>query len=742
MSITKNQAVSNFNDGNKLYKVGLFKEALEQYQKATENDPTSYDAHFCIAKTRLRLKECNAGTTYFKKYLELIPKAKQGDYVLALSNILLEENKPLEALKLTESIDVQFTEEQTFKYLTLLLANGKTKEAIHKILNLKDKSKISIGYSKVLEDQTIPEKIITELKKDNIIPRFFNTVKKVQLLKNAEIQHKEYNKLIEEVSSKLSELRKNKNSNYISEFEASDKLIEKAQSLLAKQTETILKTKNFASTKKLITILEQTKYDSKITNNLTKELNRKEKSQSQKTLKIAGISIASIVILSLAGYFGYNSYQKSEAREYTLRNATINSYTNYLNKYGSDKEIDKLREDKLYEVAITTNNGKDFAQLSRNYPNSKYLRTINIAFGDIKGVSMRSYGLGDINQNTDVTGGKTLRFKAPIGSKVGYTITKTNNIPINRVFTVSEDLNITENFELEKELVFSESFNSNKNSWNTFDNSKKVYGRTKNKGVQISNGELQLFNEISENQFTYSSVNTKHTNNNGNFELETSISRNNQDRGTFVMFGMSNRAFNYIAITKSGTYQYGYNDWNNKSDSWVVLSNGWKRNNAIRTGNYDTNTIKISKTGDTFTFYINDNFIGTMPKKRWYGNRIGFGINDRTSSKINSISISKKKNRLPTQFIKGNTYFCWVDELNVRSNATKKGEIIKTIKLAEPVRLKGGIGAKTVNATFKGIFSPEKYYEVELLDGTIGWVHGGTLNEIPSDKTIDFKTYQ
>lgn len=160
MSAIKNQAITHFNDGNKLYKINLFKEALEQYQKAIENDPTFYDAHFCIAKTELRLKEFNAGINHFSKYVHLIPKGKQGAYILALSNILIEENKPLEALKLTESIDVQFTEEQTFKYLPLLLANGKTKEAIHKVLNLKDKSKISIGYSKVLEDQTIPEKII------------------------------------------------------------------------------------------------------------------------------------------------------------------------------------------------------------------------------------------------------------------------------------------------------------------------------------------------------------------------------------------------------------------------------------------------------------------------------------------------------------------------------------------------------------------------------------------------------
>jgi tetratricopeptide (TPR) repeat protein len=338
MSAIKNQAITHFNDGNKLYKINLFKEALEQYQKAIENDPTFYDAHFCIAKTELRLKEFNAGINHFSKYVHLIPKGKQGAYILALSNILLEENKPLEALKLTESIDVQFTEEQTFKYIPLLLANNKTAEAIHKVLNLKDKSKISIGYSKVLEDQTIPEKTITELKKDNIIPRFFNTVKKVQILKNAGIQHKEYKNLIEEVSSKLSELRINKNSNYVSELEASDEIIAKAQSILEKQTDVILKTKNFASSKKLITILVQTKYDSAKTNNLTKELNRKEKSKSQKTIKIAGIAIASVVILSLVGYFGYNSYQKSEAREYALRNATINSYTNYLNKYGSDKK--------------------------------------------------------------------------------------------------------------------------------------------------------------------------------------------------------------------------------------------------------------------------------------------------------------------------------------------------------------------------------------------------------------------
>lgn len=54
----------------------------------------------------------------------------------------------------------------------------------------------------------------------------------------------------------------------------------------------------------------------------------------------------------------------------------------------------------------------------------------------------------------------------------------------------------------------------------------------------------------------------------------------------------------------------------------------------------------------------------------------------------------------------------------------------------------GNVGKKKINATFKGVFSPDHYYKVELVDGTIGWVHGGALKSLPTQNQINFDVYK
>jgi hypothetical protein len=204
------------------------------------------------------------------------------------------------------------------------------------------------------------------------------------------------------------------------------------------------------------------------------------------------------------------------------------------------------------------------------------------------------------------------------------------------------------------------------------------------------------------------------------------------------LFDATDRAFSYAGYagaTNNSQFNLGHNNWNDSSNNWISYVGGWTKNTY---GKEDA-TLSIRKENNKVYYSINGALAAESTLKKKYGNKIGFHSTPDTKTRIDYLVINKINKKPKTQFIKGNTYFCWVDELNVRSNATKKGEIITTIKLAEPVRFKGGIGEKTVNATFKGIFSPEKYYEVELLDGTIGWVHGGALNAIPSDKNIDFK---
>lgn len=737
---SKEQSIINFNDANKLYKGNLYKEALEQYKKAVKYDPAFYDAHFCIAKCMLRLDNTDEALSYFNKYVGLIPKDKLGNYIFSLMTILKDSGHVRKALNLVKNFNVTFNEKQQLDYGILNLSYGDYNNALHTLLNY-DKNKVNIFYDKVINDKSVSDEIKNKLNESKSVPLFFNAIKRIKTLKSVGINNKDLLNLISKAQEELIAIKESNPIN-ISKLDNVYETIAEAQIVIDKQSELLIKTDNLSNVKPLISVLAQTGYNKIRVNELKKKADAINSAKRNKSLKVGGIAAAAVLILGLAGYFGYNAYAKSSAKNSAIQSNSIYALNNFISTYGKDTEIDKLREKKFYEIAVKSNDAKDFAGLSRNYPNSKFLRKIEVKFSGSNSVSRRSYGLGNTNQNTDVQGGKNLIFKAPIGSKVGYSLSAPNSVPMTREFTVTEDLVLNETIVPSKELVFSDSFKSNKYNWSTFNNSTVKYGKTKNKGVKISNGELQLFNELNENQFTYSSIYTSKISRKSDFEIETSITRNDNDRGSFIMFGMGNRAFNYFAINKSGNYQYGYNDWNSKNDNWVALSNGWKYSNAIKKGKYDTNTLKVTKTEDVFTLYINNDYIGTMPQKRWYGNRIGFGINDRTNIRINSVDIYKRKNRVKTNFVKDEVYYCWVDELNVRNNDTKKGQILTTIKLAEPVNFTGNVGKKIVNATFKGIYSPDYYYEVELVNGTKGWVHGGALKSLPSEEKIDFSKYQ
>ena len=253
---------------------------------------------------------------------------------------------------------------------------------------------------------------------------------------------------------------------------------------------------------------------------------------------------------------------------------------------------------------------------------------------------------------------------------------------------------------------------------------------------------MSVYNELNENKFTYSTIDLHNLKKNFDFEITTEIKRNKIDKGVFLIFGATKRAFNYIAFDET-KFLYGYNNWDKESDAWVKKNGNWQRSNAINGGYNDSNLLKVVKNSNAIKYYINGTFIGEMPLERWYGNRIGIGVNSITAAKAKNLVVKKILTATPTKLIKENsTYFCWIDELNVRHKGSKNGQVLTTIKNGDPVRFLGISGNDDVTATLKGIYSPHKYQKVELKDGTIGWVHGGGLKQIPSQLPIDFELYK
>lgn len=736
MSNSKQQAIVHFNNGGKFYKTNLYKEALEQYQKSFEADPTFFDVHFPISKTLIKLQLIQKGIEHFKKYEGFIPLAKKTRYALGIAGVLIDEKANHEALSLLEFLNLDFDEEQVIIFITVLVANNKIVDSIDRLINLQDEDKIHSGYKSILANKNLPETSLNRLKEGNIIPRYLKAKDMVNILEAVEIKHKEYSTIITQISNGIKEIKENKHTSYIDRISKVEQGILSAQQILSQKIGNILKSKKIGLAKQLLPVLKDTEFDEKEIEIHRDNIKKLQKKKNSKYLTLGKWTSLTLGIACIVFYFAYTSIEKSKAYNRAIKIGTIEVFTDFLESYGDDAEIHRLREERLYKLALIGNTGNNINKLVKHYPRSKFLKSISVTVPDSI-ASTYFYGIG--TQKIELNGQNSIL--APIGCKVRYRIEAADKVPLTKTFVVVDDMKISEVLTDYKTLVLEENFHDNSNNWSIFSESKRVYGKDKRKGVSIIGGTLKLYNENRESNFTLSTIYLPQIGRNDDFEIVTSIQNGDSNNGVFLLFGATKRAFNYIGISERN-YLFGYNNWDKSKDKWVKKSQGWQRGNSINNGDYTINTINVKKNSSAVQFSINSQYIGEMPFERWYGRRVGFGINDNTKVEVKDLKVYRVNKNPRTDFKNGNVYFCWVNELNVRTDGSTKGEIITTIKEGDPVKYLGEIGKKEVRATFKKVYSPDYYYKVELLDGTAGWVHGGALRGLITEKPLDFEKFK
>ncbi|WP_299208171.1 SH3 domain-containing protein [uncultured Dokdonia sp.] len=741
MSDIRNKAIEHFSDGNQMYKVDSFEKALNKYYEVIEIDPTFYNAHFWISKTLIQLKEIEKGIEYFQKHNHLFPKLKSEKYILQLSKILSAKGKHSDALTIIELLDSNSIKKHVFEYVSILLSNNNKQDAIHTLLSLNNIEEIQVQYKKILANKSIPPSITQSLQEEKIISTFLINLTHIRHLElNKSVKNKNYHNSLKDANKFFQQMKEDKTCDYLFSLGEIEKYILKAQIILSQQVQEAIKSKNISDADRGLNTLIKTKYPK--VGELVKNLRLLKREKKRKNLKVTVFTTITIIILSVSTYFIYERNKRIQAYDKAINSESFNGYTDYLKKYGDDEKLHTLREDLLYTNAITTNSSEDINTLQRFYPNSNYLKTINITILDLpskQNLLVNFYGIGS---NTIINKYSENKVQVPIGSKIKYSIYFLDKIPIERVFTVMESMTISEKLYDIKSLVFKDDFENNQNGWNVFNETQVVYRREKNKGVKVENGSLNLYHEYDDNKFVHSTTYLSKIKRNSDFELVAKIKRNTNDNGTFLVFGATKRAFNFIAYSKTGSFSFGYNNWDKPKEQWIYQSDKWKYSSAISRGSNSINTIKIIKKDKNLNYSINNQFLGEVPLKKWYGSRIGFGINNNTSSSILDVEIYQYNTLPKTTFADGNIYYCWVEELNVRSGGSTKDEILTTITLGEAVKYLGEMGDKEVSATFKEKYSPEYYYKVELLDGTIGWVHGGALNPINTQTKIPFNEYK
>jgi len=748
MSNSKNQAITFYNDANELYKNELYKEALDLYIKSTENDLTFYDAHFCIAKTYIRLSRDIEGINHYKKYINLIPNNKKSSYTFALSNILLDEKRTEKALQLVETIDANIATEQEINYALLLLLNNKDKKVLKFLINSKDYKRALNNYAKLLEDDRLDKSIIEKLKSENIIPAFFRERDKLTLLKNTLNNNEDYKTKLSEASQIILEIKDKDVINYSSEITVLKNKITDIQNTIFEQAKRDLKTENTSALYTIYNILIKSGYKNKELEAFKTEIDKikiKKKSKTiKKFLKISLIIFSSILVL----FFINNYYQKNKAYNSTIKSNSVYKYTAYLNKYGDNDKIHSLREKKLYQNALNSNTTKEINKIINLYPNSNYLREISIDIPNATNANINLFGANS-NEYENIQG-KTNNnsFKVPAGCKIGLVAKESEKLAILKYFTVSKNIEIQENFIQAKTMLLNENFENNNNNWhlvkekfsnNSYSNIKKEIV-INDRNNSYKHNKLYIFNNEN-GKLLFSLINLPELKNADNFEITTEIEANKYfSNGFYLLFGATDSAFlyfGYAGFTNSSKYAIGNNNWNSSNDTWKNWNGKWTKNNYSQL----IATLKVIKQNNKLFYYINGAQVGAYIPKRFYGNKIGFGSNNDTKTIVKYLTV-KKLNREPkTDFIKDNIYYCWVGELNVR-DTSHNGKIITKIKVGDPVKYLGKVGIKKVNASFREKFKPDYYYKFELKDGTIGWLHGGGLNDLQTTNKIELTDFK
>jgi len=141
--------------------------------------------------------------------------------------------------------------------------------------------------------------------------------------------------------------------------------------------------------------------------------------------------------------------------------------------------------------------------------------------------------------------------------------------------------------------------------------------------LYVNNGKYYFEHKKAEG-FREITTRTFYINKSKDFEIETSFTKvsGEQDYGMSFLFDYKD-SDNYreFGITSTGYYRVAESD-----DGSYSAIKSWTSADAIKQGNYGTNTLKIKKKGNRLTYYINGTYLYGMDYKAFKGSKMGFRL--------------------------------------------------------------------------------------------------------------------
>lgn len=430
-----------FNKANQLYNSKLYKEALGLYQKAIELDLTFYDAHFCIAKTLVRLQQSTEGIAHFKKYAGLIPSEKLQDYVLGFLNILQQENNPQASLEFLESFKMGFNQELNKKYLELLLISNKKDSFYKAVFSSVNEANQIQTLKQVLQLETIPQNIKTEIIQDNIFEKIELLNKKIDSLSQHTFSRQDLLHINKSLKAKLDNIKSGNTTNYNNDFQEIVDDIKVAVSNVYKihpeyENDTLV-------LNKIIKLLKSHGFDKHKINEIELKLANQQKTQRSKNIKRVLIFVGVLLFAAILFVAIYYIVEKKDLYHKAIKGNEIYLLNNYLNKYGDNDAIHEKRELLRYKEAVKYNTSKTIDYFIKLYPKSKFLREVKIHSSSQN--SFEIYGVETPAVYLKIAKKDSKTFLLPYGCTIGIKGAKSKVKDNKKYFKVSKNITLVNN---------------------------------------------------------------------------------------------------------------------------------------------------------------------------------------------------------------------------------------------------------------------------------------------------------
>ncbi|MEM6805810.1 MAG: hypothetical protein AAF696_30705, partial [Bacteroidota bacterium] len=280
MSEIRKESLAHFKDANKLYVSKLYEDALQQYKRATELHASFTDAHFCVAKTLLRLKKTEEGLAYFEKYQELIPKEKRPNYVVGLAGILSDEGEDEQAYKLSLPHLSGVGDKQLISFLKILLNANHLGEARAKLSSLSPEQ-AKLVLAELDQASGIREDKLAKLKELDILKNFHLPASILKKLSGYDALQSEYQIMLDTQGSIVSGIQTKADIDFLAETDKLKSGNTQLQKLMFQDLEQQLESKNLGKVSQAISILSGSGYDKQSLQKIKQKLSAEQQAKNQ-----------------------------------------------------------------------------------------------------------------------------------------------------------------------------------------------------------------------------------------------------------------------------------------------------------------------------------------------------------------------------------------------------------------------------------------------------------------------------